>query len=83
MYIGIIADIIDSRELSNRLEVQESLNKTLSVINQMYDESIASKFVITLGDEFQGLLKSGNHLFDMIETIKLMMYQSNLDLALA
>lgn len=56
-YIAIIGDLVESRKLVNRDLIQENLNKTLqSVNNSSYNESIRSKFVITLGDEFQGLV---------------------------
>ena len=55
-YIAIIGDIKNSRKIDNRKEVQTKLNGVLDEINQTYCEEIAAGFLITLGDEFQGLL---------------------------
>jgi len=56
-YIAIIGDLVQSRKLENRDLVQANLNTVLqSINNSKYSEAICSKFVITLGDEFQGLV---------------------------
>lgn len=74
MYIAIIGDIISSKKLEDREEVQEKLNIILDEINNKYDNYIESKFLITLGDEFQGLLLNPVKLFEIIDTIKFKMY---------
>ena len=56
IYVAIIGDIIDSKKIKNRNEVQQKLKHVLSKINQSYDDIIAANFIISLGDEFQGLL---------------------------
>lgn len=56
-YITIIFDIKKSRELSNRNTVQEILIATLKKCNAEFKDIIISPFLITLGDEWQGLLK--------------------------
>jgi len=42
----------------------------LKKVNQLYSSSISSKFTITLGDEFQGLLHSGDNVMEIIQYIK-------------
>ena len=56
MYFAIIGDIIASKTISNRSEVQNHLKRILDQVNEEYKSNIASRFSITLGDEFQGLL---------------------------
>ena len=73
MYIAIIGDIISSRELPDREQVQETFNTAMHQINLNYHDEIASGFLVTLGDEFQGLLKSGGHVLDIIYAIERMM----------
>jgi len=73
-YIAIIGDIVQSKELNNRNECQEKLKTVLNSINKKYTESIASKFMITLGDEFQGLLKNGVDTMNIISEIEITMY---------
>ena len=57
-YIAIIGDIIDSRNLRDRNQVQKKLMDQLGKINRLYSDDIKADFKITLGDEFQGLMYS-------------------------
>jgi len=71
---AIIGDIVKSKELPDRKAIQENLTKILSEVNEIYSQSIGSRFMITLGDEFQGLLNDGYHVIDIIEKIDREMY---------
>ncbi len=73
-YIAIIGDIVDSKKIQDRDKAQSRLKDTLSAVNKWYSNSIASDFIITLGDEFQGLLKSGEEAIRIIEEIEYKMY---------
>lgn len=73
-YIAVIGDIKNSRKIGNRDGVQEKLKKVLLDINKKYSNDIASKFTITLGDEFQGLLHDGENVMDIISEIERKMY---------
>lgn len=73
-YLAIIGDIKKSRQLEERKKVQVQLNDVLTQINQKYKEQIASKFLITLGDEFQGLLLNGSQALTIVEELKRKMY---------
>lgn len=55
-YCAIIGDINKSRQLEKRGMVQKKFEKAVEFINTEYKSEIASKFLITIGDEFQGLL---------------------------
>lgn len=66
IYIALIGDLVSSRQLEDREQVQKQLKDALKWLNTMYAKDLASKFTITLGDEFQGLLKDGTHCMDMI-----------------
>ncbi|MEL7654657.1 MAG: SatD family protein [Bacillota bacterium] len=74
LYIAMIGDIVQSKELENRKECQDKLMTVLDSINKKYTESIASKFMITLGDEFQGLLKNGADTMRIISDIEIKMF---------
>jgi hypothetical protein len=67
-YIAVIADIVDSRGLprSRRRVFQRQFSGLIASLNRDYRKTMASKFVITLGDEFQGLLNSASLLPDLI-----------------
>jgi predicted XRE-type DNA-binding protein len=73
--IAIIGDIVDSKKIpiDKRNLYQNKLKEVLSQINKRYEEEICSNFIITLGDEFQGVINSATHLFNMIEMVEMAM----------
>lgn len=77
-YTVIIGDIIDSKTIIDRKDSQARFKKVLSEINIKYAKDIASKFTITLGDEFQGLLKNRNNIIKIIFEIEMAMFPINL-----
>jgi len=70
--IALIADMVRSRELSRvqRPKVQERFQDLVRYLNKTYSRNILSRFVITLGDEFQGLLSSATPIPDMMWDIE-------------
>ncbi|MBS4536942.1 hypothetical protein GOQ27_00625 [Clostridium sp. D2Q-11] len=54
-YMTIIFDIKNSKNLNNREEVQYQLIDTIEKANDYFSSSLVSSFIITLGDEWQGL----------------------------
>lgn len=57
LYIAVIGDLVESRAIKDRNAVQKKLEKTLNHINTgKSKDAIISRFRITLGDEFQGLV---------------------------
>ncbi len=73
-YIAIIGDIVNSKNMMDRSHTQKKLNSILNRINENYKNCIASKFIITLGDEFQGLLKNFEDFLEIIKSIQREMY---------
>ena len=73
-YVAVIGDIKGSRMLKDRHAVQMKFQDVLSEINEKYSEDIYSKFTITIGDEFQGLLYGGKNLMSIISEIEIAMY---------
>ncbi|WP_105614472.1 SatD family protein [Vallitalea okinawensis] len=67
MYITITCDLKQSRQLKNREEVQYKLINMLKEVNKHYKSHIASEFIITLGDEWQGLLHYPCDFMDIID----------------
>ena len=67
-YIAIIADMVRSRDLSSsqRRALQRRFSHLIDNLNREYRKAIAAKFVITLGDEFQGILHSAALVPDLI-----------------
>lgn len=57
-YAVITGDIIGSRRVKNRIELQSAVEEKLSFINTGFAPDIAVNFQVTLGDEFQGMVKN-------------------------
>lgn len=67
--VAIIGDIINSKKIENRFEVQEQLKIILKEVNCKYKEHIISNWTITLGDEFQVLMKPNLKIFEILDFI--------------
>ncbi len=68
-YIAVIGDLIKSKNIPNRFEFQEELKDTFTKINAKYSRSIASKFSVTIGDEFQAVLFLDNSLLKILDEL--------------
>ena len=73
-FIAVIGDIRGSKRLNNRKEIQDKLREILDKINNKYISDIAAKFVITLGDEFQGLLSAEENLLNILQEIRIQLF---------
>ena len=70
MYLALIADVIDSKMVQERFNLQKQLEKTLRKMNELFGDYLASRFTLTLGDEFQALLKMDAPFFQIIDTLR-------------
>jgi hypothetical protein len=68
----VIGDVVRSRALPGpqRHQLQLGLEQLAAAINQRYRRAIAARFLVTLGDEFQGVLKLAEILPDLIWDIE-------------
>lgn len=66
--MALIADMVKSRDVprSLRPEVQLSFSEFVSSLNHKYKNALVARFVVTLGDEFQGLLSDALVLPDLL-----------------
>jgi hypothetical protein len=71
-YVAIIADIIRSRRIVgvDRRDLQKNIEGTLADLNRRFADALAAKFVLTIGDEFQALLKTGKPIPEIIRHIE-------------
>lgn len=76
--IAIIGDLIKSRQIQDRHSMQEQLKDCLDDINEKYSDIIISRFTITLGDEFQGLLLTGHNCLRILDEIALRIYPATI-----
>ena len=70
MYLALIADVIDSKMVQERLDLQKQVKETLQKMNELFGDYLVSRFTLTLGDEFQALLKVGAPIFQIIDTLR-------------
>lgn len=70
--IAVIGDIVNSRRVGSedRQDFQQLLQGAIDHVNRLHTRSILAKFVITAGDEFQGLLSKAQPLPDIIWMIE-------------
>lgn len=66
--IALIADMVKSRDVPRRQrpDVQLSFSEFVAALNHKYRRALVARFVITLGDEFQGLLSDALVLPDLL-----------------
>jgi hypothetical protein len=70
MYCAVIGDIVKSKRITDRGGAQKELEAQLEKTNKRHAAGIASKFTITLGDEFQALLAAPSNIMEIINEIK-------------
>jgi hypothetical protein len=73
-YCVIIGDIVQSKEIKNRRVFQRKFSGILRKINKEFASNVVSKFTITIGDEFQGVLKDLSQSYNIIDKIQEMFY---------
>lgn len=67
-YIAVKVDLVRSRRISDRYGVQERLFDLVDRVNRTFGSIIQADFVVTHGDEIQGLLHDGTaELLDVME----------------
>lgn len=68
-YLAVIGDIIDSKKIKNRASVQSAMVMAFEKLNHDYQDLIVSKFTMTLGDEFQALLKPKAEVWQLLDLL--------------
>lgn len=77
-YISITGEIMESIHTENKEQVKKNLAMALDEINQEYEDDISVKFMMTVGDEFQGLICRGANIMKMILELKNKMHPARL-----
>lgn len=73
-YCAIIGDMNRSRSLPRRGAVQQRFGHAVAKINDEFADVVASQFLITLGDEFQGLLTTPAVSYQLIRRFQDLMH---------
>ena len=69
MYIALIGDIIESKKIQDRAQVQQHLLQLMKELNQQYQNYLVSPFTVTTGDEFQALFSPNSYIFQIIDQL--------------
>lgn len=69
-YCAVIGDLVSSREIAERGQVQARLKKVISQVNSQYDQELAAELMIYAGDEVQGLLHTPAVSYELIQLLK-------------
>lgn len=83
MYLALIADLVSSKAISNRLFFQKELLDLLTQQSEQSRENLIAPFTITLGDEFQALYNRPDSLFRDFWAIREIIYPEHCRFACA
>ncbi len=69
--VAVLADLAGSRRMSqsNRSKTQGDLDALMKHINREYRTALLAEFLVTLGDEFQGLLKTATVVPQIVQDV--------------
>lgn len=70
MYFMIIGELRGLETRLQRAQVEERLTEILKKVNEEYGGVIASNFIMTIGNEFQGLLHRGDKIMEIIDLLR-------------
>ncbi len=70
VYLAIIGDVVASRAAADRAQLQARLGAGLEAANTIFAAQLAAAFVLTVGDEFQGLLLSGREVSALLANLR-------------
>lgn len=71
MYIALIGDIIESKKIQDRAQVQQQLLRLMKELNWQYQDYLISPFTVTTGDEFQALFSPNSYMFQIIDQLSI------------
>ncbi|MBD3336016.1 MAG: hypothetical protein GF355_10930 [Candidatus Eisenbacteria bacterium] len=73
-YLAVIGDLRGSRQTADRARIQERLEAVMAAANRELSGDLAASLVVTVGDEFQGLLHRPESFLDLLATYDLAMH---------
>lgn len=69
-YVALIGDVVGSREVVPRAGLQSKLGDALNEANDRFRTAIEARFLITIGDEFQALLKNPDQVPELLSGLR-------------
>ena len=79
IYSVINMDIVNSRKLNNRKEINIQLENYFKSLEEQYKDSLVSKITFTLGDEWQIVLRDIKVSYDISTKIKVFLYNFDIE----
>ncbi|HEU4993842.1 MAG TPA: SatD family protein [Gemmatimonadaceae bacterium] len=70
--VAVLGDVVRSRRMApaERDQLQRALERLMTRINQRYEAQVLGDFLMTLGDEFQGILDVPDVVPDIVQDIR-------------
>lgn len=78
IYLALIGDVVGSRHVVDRAGLQQRMEAAILDVNERYQNRIAASFVLTVGDEFQGLLATARGLTRIMATLRVAAFSASL-----
>ena len=79
-YIVLIGDIIGSKKIPRRENFQRGFQRIIQKTNEEYRNHFLSPLTVTLGDEFQGVLKNADAMFLLLHFVQINLLEQTPDL---
>ncbi|MFX0196592.1 MAG: SatD family protein [Candidatus Hodarchaeota archaeon] len=70
IYFIVTCDLIHSKKVLERSQVQRELRNAVNIMNGEYKQELVCPFITVWGDSFQGALKSLKGFYNLIETFE-------------
>lgn len=79
MYCVITADINKSSAVADRGHLQDSILAAIGQVNEKFSDELVVPFSVTIGDEWQGVLRGISHSYSVIDLFRTMLgeYQAS------
>lgn len=70
-FLAVMGDLVASEAAASRAELHQNFNTAVSAVNAQFAVNLESPLTITLGDEFQGLTRTGLEAFRIVLALRL------------
>lgn len=79
IYSVLNIDLVKSREINNRIEIQSKIKQYFLKLNNKYDNILVAPITFTLGDEWQIIIRDVKESYNIFTEIRLFLRLNNLD----
>ncbi len=73
MAVALICDVQGSRKIENWGEVYSEIGRVIGELNRVHEKDFLIPLEFTVGDEFQGVLKTPENTYEVIKFLKIFM----------